>query len=109
MAACFHHNKVAFGNGPQFVRSHQGPLHHLQRLAGIILALAHRAGLHRAGAEVLGQHFGSLAAGRKTAKDRILTVVLNNLAALLTVVLFKLSQRLDDRHQGQSPGAPGGE
>ena len=109
MAASLHHNEVPLGNRSQLVWCHQGALHHLQRLAGIILALAHRAGLHRAGAEVLGQHFGSLAAGRKTAKDRILTVVLNNLAALLTVVLFKLSQRLDDRHQGQSPGAPGGE
>ena len=70
MAASLHHNEVPLGNRSQLVWCHQGALHHLQRLAGIILALAHRAGLHRAGAEVLGQHFGSLAAGRKTAKDR---------------------------------------
>lgn len=91
MAACFHHNKVAFGNGPQFVRSHQGPLHHLQRLTGVILALAHRAGLHRAGAEVFGQHFRSLAARRKTAEDCVLAVILNDLAALFAIVFFKLS------------------
>ena len=82
MTASFHHNKVPLGNRFQLVWCHQGTLHHLQRLAGIILALAHRAGLHRAGAEVFGQHFGSLAARRKTAEDRILTIILNDLAAL---------------------------
>lgn len=109
VAASFHYNKVPFGNRSQLIRCHQGSLHHLQGLAGIILALAHRARLYSAGAEVLGQHFGCLAAWRKTAKDSILTVVLNDLAALLAIVLFKLSQRLDDRHQGQPSGAPGGE
>ena len=81
VAASFHHDEVAFGNGPQLVRCHQRPFYHLQGLTGVILALAHRAGLHCAGAEVFGQHFRSLAARRKTAEDGILAVVLNDLGS----------------------------
>ena len=47
----FHDHEAAFGDGFQFVRRHEGSLHHLQALAGIILTPANRAGQYRAAAQ----------------------------------------------------------
>ena len=84
MSTGFHDNKAALGNGFQLVGRQQGALHHLQALAGIVLAPAHRAGEDGAAAQGFGQHFGGLAVGCKAAEDGVLAVVLNDLAALFS-------------------------
>ena len=99
MRAGFHDDKAALGNGLQFVRRQQGALHHLEALAGVVLAPAHGAGEDGAAAQGFGQHFGSLAVGGKAAEDGVLAVVLNDLAALFPVVFFELRLGLVDRHE----------
>lgn len=68
-----HDNEAAFGNGFQLVWGQQCSLHHLQALAGIVLATAHRAGEDGAAAQSFGQHFSSLTVGSKAAEDGILS------------------------------------
>ena len=71
----FHDHKAALGDGFQFVRRHEGPLHHLQALAWIILASADRAGQYRAAAQCLGELLRRLAVGGEAAEDGILAVI----------------------------------
>ena len=90
MCAGFHDNEAALGNGFQLVGRQQGTLHHLEALAGIVLAPAHRAGEDGAAAQGFGQYLRSLAVGGEAAEDGVLAVVLNDLAALFSVVFFEL-------------------
>lgn len=101
MGSCFHDYEMSLGNRFQLVSGHKGALDHLEGLAGIILALADGTGHDGAAAQGLGQHLSGLAVGGESAEDRILHVVLDDLSALLAVVLFKLRQGLDDGYQGQ--------
>ena len=55
MCAGFHDDKAALGNGFQLVGRQQGTLHHLEALAGIVLAPAHRAGEDGAAAQGFGR------------------------------------------------------
>ena len=103
MVSGFHHNEAALENGFQLIGREQRTLHHLQGLAGVVLSTAHRAGQHRAIAQGFGQHLGGLTVGGEAAENGILAVVLNNLAALLTVVLFKLRKGLDNGYQCKPP------
>ena len=65
----FHDHKAALGDGFQFVRHHEGPLHHLQTLAGIVLTSADRAGQYRAAAQRLGELLRRLAVGSEAAEN----------------------------------------
>ena len=102
----FHDHKAAFGDGFQFVRRHEGPLHHLQALAGIILTPANRAGQYRAAAQRLGELLRRLAVGGEAAEDGILTVIGQYLRSLSPIVFLQLRQCLDDRYHRQPTGAP---
>ena len=106
-----HHYKLALGDGLQFIRRHERPLHHLEGAAGAVFsaALAHRTAHDGAAAQGLGQHLGGLRVGGEAAEDGILRIVDNNLRALLAVVLLQLCQRLNDRHQSQFAGPAGAE
>ena len=75
MGAGFHHDKAALWNGFEFIRCHEGALHHLQGLAGIILSTAYAAAHDGAAAQCLTQHFGGLAVGSESAEDGVLAVV----------------------------------
>ena len=70
-----HDHEAAFGDGFQFVRCHQGSLHHLQALTGIIFASADRAGQYRAAAQRLGELLRRLTVGSEAAEDGILAVI----------------------------------
>ena len=102
----FHDHKAAFGDGFQFVRRHEGPLHHLQALAGIILTPANRAGQYRAAAQRLGELLRRLAVGGEATEDGILAVIGQYLCPLSPIVFLQLRQRLDDRYHRQPTGAP---
>ena len=104
----FHDDELTFRQRFQLVRAHERPLGHLHTLTGF-LPSADRARENGAVAESFGQHLRSLAVRRKAAEDRVLAVILNDLAAFFAVILFKLRQALDDRHQRQTAGAAGGE
>ena len=54
MASGLLHDEAALGDGLELICRQQGALHHLQALAGIVFAAAHRAGEHRAAAEGFG-------------------------------------------------------
>ena len=108
MHAGFHHDELPLGDGLQLVGGQERPLRHLQALARL-LALVHGAGQYRAVSEGFGQRLCCLAVRGKAAEDRVLTVVLNDLAALLTVILLELGKTLDDRHQRQTAGPARGE
>lgn len=104
------YDEAALGHGLQLVRCHEGPLHHLKRLAWIILSPADGAAHDCAAAQGLGQLLGSLGGRSEAAEDIHLTVVHDDLRALLAIVLLKLAgDGLDDWHQHQSTGAGGGE
>ena len=84
MGTGLHDNEAALGNGLQFVGGQQGSFHHLQALAGIVLATAHRAGEDGAATQSFGQDFCGLAVRSKAAEDGILAVILNDFAALFS-------------------------
>ena len=65
----FHDHKAALGDGFQFVRRHEWPLHHLQTLAGTVLTSADRAGQYRTAAQCLGELLRRLAVGGEAAED----------------------------------------
>ena len=100
----FHDHKAALGDGFQFVRRHEGPLHHLQALAGIVLTSADRAGQYRAAAQRLGELLRRLAVGGEAAEDGILAVIGQYLCPLSPIVFLQLRQRLDDRYQCDTSG-----
>ena len=54
MSAGFHDDEAPLGNGLQFVRCQQCSLHHLQALAGVILAPVYGAGQHGAATQRFG-------------------------------------------------------
>lgn len=70
MGAGFHDHELPLGNGLQFVRCHERPLHHLQRLAGFAFSFADRAALYGLAAQRFGQHFRCLALRREATKNR---------------------------------------
>ena len=109
MCACFHDDEVPLGDGLEFIRGHEGALYHLEALAGIVLPPGDGTAHHGAAAQGLGQHLGGLAVGCEAAEDGVLAVIRQNLCPFLAVVLLQLGQALDDGHQGQPPGAAGGE
>ena len=98
MYAGFHDHELPARHGFQLVGRHERPLDHLHGLAGIVFAFGHRAGQHRPTAQRLGHGFRRAAVGRKAAKQRHLRVVHDDVRALFAVILLKLCQRLDDRH-----------
>lgn len=102
MSAGFHDNETALGDRLQFVRRQQCALHHLQALTGVVLPTVHGTGQDGAASKCFGQSFRSLAVRCETTEDGILAVVLNDFAALPTVVLFKLCKGLDDGYQSQA-------
>lgn len=99
----------AFRHTFEFVRHHQRPLHHLERLAGVVLAPADGTAHDGAAAQRLGQYIRGGGVWRKPAEDGKLGVVHNDLRALLTVVAFQLAERLDDRHDLKPSASAGGE
>ena len=109
MCACFHDDEVPLGNGLELVWGHEGPLDHLEALAGVVLSPGDGATHHGAAAQGLGQHLGGLAVGGEAAEDGVLAVIRQDLRPLLAIVLLQLGQALDDGHQGQPPGAASGE
>ena len=105
MASGLLHDEAAFRNRLEFIRRQQGSLHHLQALAGIVFAAAHRAGEHRAAAEGFGEGIRRFTVRGKAAADHILAVVHQDGCAFFAVVLFQLRQRLDDGYQRQAARA----
>ena len=72
MGSGFHHDKIAFGDGLQFIGRHQCSFHHLEGLAGIVFAFADAAAHHGAGTQRLGQHLSGLGVGSEAAEDGVL-------------------------------------
>ena len=75
VCACFHDDEVPLGDGLELVRGHEGPLDHLEALAGVILPPGDGAAHHGAAAQSLREHFGGLAVGREAAEDSILRII----------------------------------
>lgn len=73
MGAGFHDDEASLWDGLQLVRRQQSTLHHLQALAGVVLATAHGARQNGAAAESFGQGFRSLTVGSEAAKNGILS------------------------------------
>ena len=97
-------NKISLGNRLQLIWRQQRTLHHLQALAGIVISPAHRSGQDSTVSECLGQHLRRLTVWCEATEDGVLAVVLNYFASFFSVVLFKLCQGLNDRHQRQAAG-----
>ena len=72
VGASFHHHELAFWDGLQLIRRHEGALRHLEGLAVFPLAPADRAGLHGVAAQRAGQFLGGLAVGCEAAENRVL-------------------------------------
>ena len=106
MCAGLHDHKFSLGDGLEFVRRHEWPLHHLQGLVIAVLALADGTREDSPAPQRRGKRLRRFALGGETTEDGILAVIANDFGSLFPVVLFKLRQRLDDRHQRQSAGAP---
>ena len=109
MCACFHDDEVPLGDGLEFIRGHEGPLDHLEALAGVVLSPGDGATQDSAVAQCFGQHLGGLAVRGEAAENGVLAVIRQDLRPLLAIVLLQLGQALDDGHQGQPPGAASGE
>ena len=99
------HDEATLGDGLELICCQQGALHHLQALAGIVFASAHRAGEHRAAAEGFGEGIRCFTVGGKAAADHILAVIHQDGCAFFAIVLFQLRQRLDDGYQRQAARA----
>jgi hypothetical protein len=74
MGAGFHHNKAPFGNGLEFIRRHEGALHHLQRLTGVIFPSADTTAHDGTATQRLGEYLGCLTVWSEAAEDGVLTV-----------------------------------
>ena len=105
MASGLLHDEATLGDGLELICCQQGALHHLQALAGIVFASAHRAGEHRAAAEGFGEGIRCFTVRRKAAADHILAVIHQNGCTFFAIVLFQLRQRLDNGYQRQAARA----
>lgn len=69
MHAGFHYDEAAFRHGFELVRRHEGPLHHLEGLAGIVFPPADGAAHDGSAAQRTGELLSRLTPRRKAAEQ----------------------------------------